>query len=203
MYVRITQGERGLSNAQEREVLLTLVKEAQSGSQDAFEMLKNSYRPLIESSVRRHRLDGMSLQDVADMEQEAVAIFCSAVCSYDCCIDGVELGLYAKICIDNGLTSFVRAYLKRSRAQTVPLDDGRASCVSDPISGVIERESAERLIRTIKDNLSEYENRVWWLYASGMSASDIASAIGADVRSVSNAIYRIRRKLRERISYRG
>lgn len=193
-----------MSNAREREVLLTRIKEAQAGSQNAFEILKNGYRPLIDGSVRRHKLDSMSIQDVADMEQEAVAVFCNAVCSYDCSIDGVEFGLYAKICIDNGLTSFVRSYLKRCRARTVPLNDDRASCASDPISDVIERERAERLMHTIRDNLSEYENRVWWLYASGMSASAIATAIGvSDVKSVSNAIYRIRRKLRERISERG
>ena len=71
---------------------------------------------------------------------------------------------------------------------------------SDPLQSLVDRETAEELVRTIKKSLSSYENSIWWLYVSGMSVSDIASAIGEDSRSVSNAIYRIRRKRRLKIS---
>ena len=35
------------------------------------------------------------------------------------------------------------------------------------------------------------------MYVSGMSVSEISRAVSADSKSVSNAIYRIRKKLRE------
>ena len=55
----------------------------------------------------------------------------------------------------------------------------------------------EELVKSIKKNLSDYENRVWWMYVSGLSVSEIARRIGVvEPKSVSNAVYRIRKKLR-------
>jgi DNA-directed RNA polymerase specialized sigma24 family protein len=67
----------------------------------------------------------------------------------------------------------------------------------DPLQMIVAKEKTEELVRSIKNNLSDYENRVWWMYVSGMSPSEIAKEIGeVDAKSVSNAVYRIRKKLR-------
>ena len=52
------------------------------------------------------------------------------------------------------------------------------------------------LYRRIESVLSPYENHVWWLYLSGQTTSAIAASLNKDERSVQNAIYRIRKKLR-------
>ena len=184
------------------ESLEELIKSAREGSQDAFLELKRKYTPLIESQVAKHSLPDMSAQDIEDLRQEAMSVFGNAICNYDCTSEGVEFGLYAKICISNGLISFVRSYLRRKKKTVIPLGYAEVSSAtgSDPLQSLVDRETAEELVRTIKKSLSSYENSIWWLYVSGMSVSDIASAIGEDSRSVSNAIYRIRRKLRLKIS---
>lgn len=185
------------------EPLCELIISAREGSQESFFELKRKYTPLIENQVVKHTLPDMSVQDVEDLRQEATAIFVNAVCNYDCLSEGVEFGLYAKICIGNGLVSFVRSYLRRKKKTVVSLDFAERSAAtgSDPLQALVDKENAGELVRIIKKSLSDYENRVWWLYVSGMSASDVADAIGAtDPRSVSNAIYRIRRKLRSKIS---
>lgn len=191
------------SLSESAETLNELITYAREGSQDAFIELKRRYTPLIESQVAKHTLSDMSAQDIEDLRQEATAIFGNAVCNYDCTAEGVEFGLYAKICIGNGLVSFVRSYLRRKKKTVIPLElaERSAATGSDPLQSLVDKENAEELMRTIKKSLSDYENRVWWLYVSGMSVSDIAAAIGeADSRSVSNAIYRIRRKLRSKLS---
>ncbi len=179
----------------------SLIARAAEGSQDAFEELKGRYKPLIESQVQKHKLYDMTDQDVEDLRQEALVTFCNAVCHYDCESDGVEFGLYAKICLENGLTSFIRSYLRHRKRTVLPLDSTEIPGErTDPLQSLVERENTAALIQTIRDNLSEYENRVWWMYVSGMSVSKISVAIGnADAKSVSNAIYRIRRKLRRYI----
>ena len=185
------------------ETLNELITHAREGSQDAFVELKRRYTPLIESQIAKHTLADMSAQDVEDLRGEATSIFGNAVCNYDCTAEGVEFGLYAKICIGNGLVSFVRSYLRRKKKTVIPLElaENSAAEGSDPLQSLVDKENAQELMRTIKKSLSDYENRVWWLYVSGMSASEIALAIGeADSRSVSNAIYRIRRKLRSKLS---
>ena len=185
------------------DALVDLIASVKEGSQDAFVELKRKYTPLIESQVARHTLSDMSAQDVEDLRQEATAILGSAVCNYDCTAEGVEFGLYAKICIGNGLVSFVRSYLRRKKKTVISSELAESSAATgiDPLQSLVDKENAEELVRTIKKSLSDYENRVWWLYVSGMSASDIAVALGeANSRSVSNAIYRIRKKLRSKLS---
>ena len=50
--------------------------------------------------------------------------------------------------------------------------------------------------------LSPYENEVWRLYMAGYSASAIATRMERDEKSIHNAIYRIRKKLREALEVR-
>ena len=179
--------------------ILEQIKSAQAGDQAAFEALKDKYTPLLKASARRATVEGMNSQDEEDLEQEALVNLYRAVCSYDCDSHGVEFGLYAKICIDNGLTSFVRSYLRRRKKITVPLDDedGLFEEQNDPLQAFIQSEKETELVHIVKKHLSEYENRIWWLYVSGNSVSSIAEKVNApSAKSVSNAIYRIRRKLK-------
>lgn len=192
--------------ANEKKELFDLLLDAKSGSKKAFDILIKRYEPLIESRISAHRLESMSDQDVEDMRQEALIIFYNAVCSFDAETKDVEFGLYAKICLENGLISFVRSYIRHMR-RSLSLyggDDGElgeASLISDPLQEVIDNENLSALISLIQGNLSEYESRVWWLYVSGMSVGDIVARLGGvEPKSVSNAIYRIRKKLRSCLS---
>ncbi len=187
--------------------MISLIQNAQNGSQESFELLKDRYRPLIESCSHRHFLPGMTSQDMEDMCQEALVHFCNAVCSYDTSAEGVEFGLYAKICINNGLASFVRSYLKRNRSRALSLETSvhnyeLSAAESDLLQQLVDKENAAELVEAIRSRLSDYENRIWWLYVSGLSIKEIEERVGAqDSRSVSNAVYRIRRKLRKSIKY--
>lgn len=178
-----------------------LILSAKSGSQDAFAALKEQYRPLIDRCVYKFASSDMTDQDVEDLSQEALICFCSAVCSYDCDSDNVEFGLYAKICIDNGLVSFVRSRNRRNRIKAVSLDDEidihAPGAEDDVLQSLVDRERTSALVRKINKKLSDFEKKIWWMYVSGMSVSEISRAVSADSKSVSNAIYRIRKKLRE------
>jgi RNA polymerase sigma factor (sigma-70 family) len=182
-----------------KEDLLFLIDKAQKGDQDAFGLLKDRYKPLIESCSYRYTSADMPTQDAEDLRGEALVHFCNAVCSYDVNSNSVEFGLYAKICITNGLVSYMRSYARRQRNRTVSLDSDKGGEVTeyaaDILQELVDEERAAELVRAIKKNLSDYENRIWWLYVSGMSVADISKAIASDTKSVSNAVYRIRKKL--------
>lgn len=183
-----------------KEEIVTYIKQAQSSDSQAFELLQTQYRPLIDSQVHKYFSEGMGYDDGEDLRQEALIAFHSAVMNYDCSED-VEFGLYAKICIGNGLKTYLREYKKRSRQGVIPLEDINAEDTlesEEPSSDLICRESMQQLVTVIRDSLSTFEARVWWLYVSGLSAADVAKRLDlGDVRSVENAIYRIRRKLRK------
>ena len=182
-----------------KEKVKELILRAQGGEDGAFIALKDVYRPLIEASSRKFTLDTMTAQDGEDVYQEALVHFCNSVCSYNCESEGVEFGLYAKICIENGLVSFLRMYNRQNRLRAVSLDE-RDELLSphtaDVFSSVVEREQTAMLVRKINKQLSPLENKVWWKYVSGASVASIADEIGIDRKSVSNAIYRIRKKLK-------
>lgn len=192
-------------NAMEsREDIIFQIHKAREGSLDALDFLKNKYHPLIESQVSRAYADYMSNQDREDLYEEAVSAFVNAVCNYNCDESQVEFGLYAKVCISNRLITFIRKYNSGGARGVASLDE-ISQFISeegqtDPLQQVIEDEKIKALVDRIQSNLSAYEASVWWLYTSGLSAKAIAEKVGSDVRSVNNAIYRIRKKLRQLLS---
>ena len=187
-------------NILSKEELAALIIKAREGGQEAFFELRGLYKPLIESQVIKHTLEDMGQQDVEELRQEALVAFCNAVCNFDVSSLEVEFGLYAKICIQNALVSFIRGFLKRRKSLPISLDsvrEGRESDRVDPLQSLVNKENMAELVRVISKNLSDYENRVWWMYVSGMSVSDISRALSdSSAKSVSNAIYRIRKKLK-------
>ena len=188
-----------------KESLFELISQAQGGSGEAFEALLSRYRPLIESSVHSFISVETSMQEAEDLMEEAKHVFLSAITSYDLSREGVEFGLYAKICIKNGLISELRRQKQRRKLGVVSLvgdEEDLAEKGEDPASRIVEEEDFRQLYRMIRANLSELENRVWWMYVAGAAVSDIAKALGKDERSVHNAIYRIRAKLK-RLLVRG
>ena len=179
-----------------------LVLQAQAGSQEACSLLLSRYRPLLEASVARFGSAELTEQEYADLREEAERIFLNAIFSFDPEQEGVELGLYAKICLRNGLVSEWRHLCSLRRAAPLPLQE-QELIEPDPASQLEEEERFHQLCRTVRGLLSDFENTVWWQYVTGVSVADIARELGRDERSVHNAIYRIRRKLRERLTPPG
>lgn len=181
-----------------------LVLQAQSGSREAYLTLLAKYRPLLEASVARFGVSEMTDQERADMREEAEQVFLSAVSTYDTEQESVDLGLYAKICLRNGLVSEWRHLASLRRVAPLPLVEGITEDVSDPDTDLprqmMEDERFGQLCRTVRSHLSDFENQVWWQYVTGVSVADIAEGLGRDERSVHNAIYRIRKKLREKLT---
>lgn len=162
------------------------------------------YTPLIDSMTLRFCHAEISAQDREDLRQEAVICFYRALMHFDTTQDKVQFGLYAKECIRNGLISNLRALKKHENL--LLLDDSMFSGTDpdvseDPARKLMEDEAYLALSRRIRDSLSAYENRIWWLYLAGRTAKEIALLTGKDEKSVQNAIYRIRKKLRTVISY--
>jgi RNA polymerase sporulation-specific sigma factor len=186
----------------ERQLVLELIKKVRSSkteeSQRAFEDLLDRYEPLIKASVSRIAEDSLARPFVDDLKQEATMVFFNAILTYDTEQTEVEFGLYAKICISNALISQLRS-LKRRAAE--PLTDTESNNLfvhesEDPSENILEQERVRALYAVIRKNLSSFEYRVWQYYMSGRTAREIGLLVGKDEKSISNAIYRIRKKLR-------
>ena len=188
-------------NTDERDEIKTLVLAAQSGDQNAFGRLLEVYDPLISATVSKFKISGMSDADEEDLRQEAILAFYSALVAYDPSFSGVEFGLYAKVCICNRLVSQMRI-LKRHLSHSVVSYDTekllqQLASTEDPAARIVEIESERSLLRLINGNLSPYEQRVFRMYVSGMSAAKMAEKLESTEKSVNNAVYRIRKKLKQ------
>lgn len=173
-----------------------LIEAYRADDETAFDRLVQIYRALIDSMVLKcsDRLSNLYARE--DVMQYALIAFSKAVLTYKLEQDKVSFGLYAKICIGNALASRIRV-ARQNHIEILPIDGIFDMADSSNISGdFIDRESVGELHKLIKCNLSDFENDVFWLYASGCSSSEIADRLGKTEKSVDNAIFRARKKLK-------
>ena len=181
----------------EQNEITEIIKCVRNGDQNAFKVLVEKYSPLIDSLVFRFYDEELKSLTHDDIRQEAVLRFYNSILTYDLEQHEVEFGLYAKICISNALISLIRLQKKRTAEQLTEFQNAFFEHDSeDPSDRILEEERIRTLYSLIYKNLSPYEYRIWQLYMSGRTAKDISAVVNLDERSVSNAIYRIRKKLR-------
>ncbi|MBR6708906.1 MAG: sigma-70 family RNA polymerase sigma factor [Clostridia bacterium] len=188
-----------------REELSSLLCAVREGDQHAFSSLYTQYLPLIGQLVSRLMPKFARREDAEDFRQEAALALYQAALAFRLDQDKVEFGLFAKICIGNRLIDKLRILDRYEKNELFSEDGMLAGALlaaaaepadADPAAQLIDEETTATLIARIDGHLSPYEKRVFRLYLSGYSANEIAQAIGRDEKSVSNAVFRIRRKLK-------
>lgn len=187
--------EKSIRKTEEINELIGLVL---SGDSDAFTKLVDIYNPLLKKILNLHTTEEMSKEDVEDLSQEELIAFYRAVINFDKEQTDVEFGLYAKICITNSMISYKRAAAKKSNESLI--GDDEMNSITDPEGEVPKffemRESERELGEQIEKTLSEYENEVWAYYVNGCSSKEIAAKLNSNEKSIDNAIFRIRKKLK-------
>lgn len=182
-----------------------LILRAQRGEQEACGILRCQYAPLITSVIKQFSMSCHTEQEKCDLADELDAVFLNALSSYDTTQEEVSFGLYAKVCLHHGAVSELRHLEVLRRLKVVPLTvEHMFTDREDVAAGVAADDSFNRLRRSIQETLSEYEQQVWWAYVAGEPIRRIATRLGKEEKSIYNAIYRIRCKLRSRLeSERG
>lgn len=186
---------------------LSLLKRISEGDEYAFEVLAEKYRTLTDTAASRAQksLESSALADaenVWDLRQEAQLALYKAALRYDRegMADKVTFGLFAKICVRNAMISQIRrAAAKRRRGEKAQAAAERMMTegVGDVTSaGAISKLELERIIGKSGSALTELERTVLTLYLQGKSSLEIAREMGRTAKSVSNALYRIKVKLK-------
>ena len=183
------------------DIVCQLIQQVRTGNQEAFGELLRIYEPLFRSLLSKQDIGEVNEQDLEDVRQELTVVFYHSILSYELGQSEVRFGLYAKICMTNALITQLRKI--RKREQSVSLSSEEEKCFpeglsngEDPAEAIVNRETLETLNRKIKRELSPYELSVWQMYLTGNSTGKIATSLGKSEKSIENAIFRIRRKLR-------
>lgn len=172
--------------------LFDIVSDVQSGSNESFSVLKNKYAPLITSLVRSFESGAV---DISEYEREAESALLKAAVRFDVSQGEVAFGLFAKICIRNALISLRRKEMSRKR-RVEQKGEPRKKRSGFQMADGRDTAETEKLVENIKSVLSPYEKRVFSEYMSDKTVEEIAIAVGRPKKSVNNAIYRIKEKVK-------
>lgn len=182
--------------------------EARSG---AYAQLCEMYRPLIGAYVKRFSLSPFA--EESELEQEAHIALYRAALTYEE-NRHTTFGLYAGICIRNRLISCLRREeaahgmrdahsagedgktARQRSALSYPVSNGGDS---DPGETLAERDMFREAFDRFLASLTVFERRVFTPYIRGASYKEIAARLSVSEKSVDNAVYRIRVKLKRQL----
>lgn len=180
-----------------------LIEMFRNGDKSAFSELTDRYLNFIRSITSKYNISGL---EPDDLTQEGLVGLLCAVNTYKI-NGGASFKTYAGLCISRRIVSL----LNRSTGnKNKPLND-YISLYDDDVSGsmpydsadpenlVISKENFLNLSKHISGCLSDTEKRVFKLYLSGESYEQISAELQMPVKSVDNALQRVRKKLRKHI----
>lgn len=180
---------------------IALIDAARNGDSLAITMLVVKYHGFLDKYVG---LLNVPTRYKEDLIQEGLIGLLKAVRTYDES-KGFTFSTYAWRCIKNSVISELRRYERFGIKNEVSMDEisqgvleeilGSAS--NSPESEYIDKESSSQLHDTIFSVLSTYESQVFGMYLAEIPYSEIASRLGKDIKSIDNAIQRIKNKLKK------
>lgn len=83
---------------------------------------------------------------------------------------------------------------QESNSDATLIDIFNSNSIEDPLDTITKKEYYKNLEETIERSLSEFEKKVLNRYINGESYVQIAEKLDAPVKSIDNAIQRIRKK---------
>ena len=169
------------------------IRQLQAGDESAFDFLSEQYSALLHSMVSA----AMTKEPEAefhDLMQEASLALYQAAMKFDLSQQEVTFGLFAKICIRNRLISSLRKLkrqLRKNKEVKPTLTPAQRKSVR---RSQMEMGELSDLVDTL---FSNFEKSVYQYYIAGYSVSEIAHSLGKTEKSIDNAIYRVRRKIKQ------
>ena len=185
-----------------------LVESVHAGDSEALEYLIEKYRNFVKAKARSYFLIGADREDIV---QEGMIGLFKSIRDFR----GDKLSsfkAFAELCITRQIITAIKT---ATRQKHIPLnsyvsldkpiyDDESdrtlldvicCSRVSDPEELMIHKEEFNGLEDKMSELLSDLERRVLMLYLDGRSYQEIAVDLDRHVKSIDNALQRVKRKL--------
>ncbi len=193
-----------------------LVAHVRAGDERCLEVLLGRYRNFARAKARSYFLTGSDKEDVV---QEGMIGLFKAIRDFDLTQD-VPFRAFAELCISRQILTAIKTANRQKhqplnssvsldapaygedRNETSVGDRLVASLLFDPVELVISGQEIEAIRDTMRTGLTQLEGDVLRLYMDGKSYEEIAGALGNHVKSIDNALQRIKRKLQRHIAER-
>lgn len=172
----------------------SILERAKTDDEMALLHLATDFSPVIRSISKSYFIYG---GDSDDIYQLGLIGFYEAVKKFDFS-KNTDFVKFAKICIHSKILDAIKEANRKKHSPlntAVGIDNVDATGSIDPEQRFLIREQLLSVYAAIDVKLSDYEKQVLNLYTDGMSYSEIADITDKDIKSVGNAISRIRKKL--------
>ena len=200
LYFSVTDNYKNMSD----EDLITVIK---SGDKFALEFLIEKYKELVNMKVSKFFMIGAEKEDIV---QEGLIGLFKAVKNYNPEMQN-SFKTFANLCIERQLITAIKS---SNRQKHMPLnsylslnttayeDDEDSNLldifdshqIEDPLDTITKKEYYKTVEVAIDKSLSDFEKKVLNRYMQGESYIQIAEKLDAPVKSIDNAIQRIRKK---------
>ncbi|HUP70018.1 MAG TPA: RNA polymerase sporulation sigma factor SigH [Acidimicrobiales bacterium] len=186
-----------------------LVERFHLGDEEALHVLMVRYRRLVWAKARGYFLVGA---DSDDIEQEGMIGLFKAARDFQADRQ-VSFRSFADVCVTRQMITAIKTATRRKHQplnRYLPIagprhDDDACGqheealvdpdCLADPVDAVIAGEQLYSIRMRLGEMLSALEVEVLRLYVEGRSYEEISRQLGRHVKSVDNALQRIKRKL--------
>jgi RNA polymerase sporulation-specific sigma factor len=192
-----------------------IVDLVRSGDSDALEYLINKYKNFVRAKARSYFLIGADREDIV---QEGMIGLYKSIRDFR----GDKLSsfkAFAELCITRQIITAIKT---ATRQKHIPLnsyvsldkpiydeDSDRtlldiicSTRVTDPEELIINREEYDDIEDKMSEILSDLEQQVLMLYLDGRSYQEIAVDLRRHVKSIDNALQRVKRKLEKYLEVR-
>jgi RNA polymerase sporulation-specific sigma factor len=194
----------------------SLVELAHSGDDGAIDVLLTRYRHYARAKARSYFLAGADKEDIV---QEGMIGLYKAIRDFEP-EHNTAFRAFAELCISRQIITAIKtatrqkhqplnSYVSLNRPVAGADDDDRSLAdsietrdVADPAELVISAEEVRTIKAQMGEVLSPFEVEVLEYYIDGRSYQQIADMLGRHVKSIDNALQRIKRKLERHIARR-
>ncbi|WP_027410220.1 RNA polymerase sporulation sigma factor SigH [Anoxybacillus tepidamans] len=192
-----------------------LVERVHQGDSDALDFLIHKYQNFVRAKARSYFLVGADREDII---QEGMIGLYKAIRDFK--EDKLtSFKAFAELCITRQMITAIKT---ATRQKHIPLnsyvsldkpiyDDESDRTLMDVISGtkatdpeelIINREEVDDIEVKMTELLSDLERKVLVLYLDGRSYQEISEELNRHVKSIDNALQRVKRKLERYLEYR-
>lgn len=186
-----------------------IIKEIRNGDKQALTYLMNKYKEIVNLKVGKYFMVGAEKEDIV---QEGLIGLFKAIKTFN-----VEKNntfkTFANMCIERQLITAIKssnrqkhmplnsylslnmsAYDNEEENGAELMDTFDSKTIEDPLETIINKEYYDEIEKSIDKTLSQFEKQVLDRYMKGESYVTIAKRLDSPVKSVDNAIQRIRKK---------
>lgn len=186
-----------------------IIEQIKQGDEEALSYILEKYKNLVNIKVNKYFMVGAEKEDVV---QEGMIGLFKAIKSYNSEKQN-SFKSFANICIERQLITTIKS---SNRQKHIPLnsylslntaaydnneddsveliDTFNSNTIEDPLETIMKQEYYNEVETAVNKNLSKFEKQVLDRYLKGESYVKIAEKLDSPVKSIDNAIQRIRKK---------